>query len=91
VVQGGGSYRVQNQGNGEWKALLEKIEKIEMEYSESRELAYEEIWDDSALIEAWDAAAEEYEALNGPDKKWKSEPVNKSALYVFSSPHVLSQ
>ena len=27
---------------------------------ESRELAHEEIWDDSALIEAWDAAMEEY-------------------------------
>lgn len=27
---------------------------------ESRELTYEEIWDDSALIEAWDAAMDEY-------------------------------
>lgn len=28
---------------------------------ESRELTYDEIWDDSALIEAWNAATEEYE------------------------------
>jgi hypothetical protein len=28
---------------------------------ESRELTHEEIWDDSALIAAWDAANEEYE------------------------------
>jgi hypothetical protein len=27
----------------------------------SRELTHEEIWDDSALIEAWNAAEEEYE------------------------------
>jgi len=27
---------------------------------ESRELTHEEIWDDSALIEAWDAAIDEY-------------------------------
>jgi hypothetical protein len=28
---------------------------------ESRELTHEDIWDDSALIEAWNAAEEEYE------------------------------
>lgn len=28
---------------------------------ESRDLTHDEIWDDSALIEAWNAAAEEYE------------------------------
>lgn len=28
---------------------------------ESRELTHEEVWDDSALIAAWDAATEEYE------------------------------
>jgi hypothetical protein len=31
------------------------------EEEESRELTQEEIWDDSALIQAWDAANEEYE------------------------------
>lgn len=49
-------------------------------YEQSRELLHEEIWDDSALIEAWDAATEEYEAYNGPDKGWKKEPLHKSAL-----------
>lgn len=49
-------------------------------YEESRELSHEEIWDDSALIEAWDAATEEYEAYNGPDKGWKKEPVHQSPL-----------
>jgi hypothetical protein len=33
----------------------------EIEGEESRELTYEEIWDDSALIDAWNAATEEYE------------------------------
>ena len=28
---------------------------------ENRELTHEEIWDDSSLIQAWDAAMEEYE------------------------------
>lgn len=31
---------------------------------ESRELTYEEIWDDSALINAWNAATEEYEVCD---------------------------
>ncbi|KAF8486704.1 hypothetical protein JB92DRAFT_1511500 [Gautieria morchelliformis] len=53
---------------------------------ESRQLTHEEIWDDSALIHAWDAAVEEYEVLNGPDKKWKSEPVNKSPLWFNIPP-----
>ena len=34
------------------------------EGEESRELTYEEIWDDSALIDAWNAATEEYEVCN---------------------------
>lgn len=53
---------------------------------ESRELTRDEIWDDRALIEAWEAATEEYEVLNGPDKAWKNEPVHKSSLYVLSLP-----
>ncbi|KAF7319764.1 Dolichol-phosphate mannosyltransferase subunit 1 [Mycena kentingensis (nom. inval.)] len=48
---------------------------------DSRELTAEEIWDDSALIDAWNAATEEYEILNGPDKAWKNEPVHKSPLW----------
>ncbi len=31
----------------------------------SRDLTHEEIWDDSALIEAWDSAMEEYEVRQG--------------------------
>ena len=46
----------------------------------SRELTHEEIWDDSALVEAWNAAMEEYEAYNGPGKGWKEDPTVKSAL-----------
>ncbi|KAG7090626.1 hypothetical protein E1B28_009728 [Marasmius oreades] len=52
----------------------------------SRELTYEEIWDDSALVDAWNAATEEYEAYHGPDKGWKSEPVHKSPLWYNVPP-----
>ncbi|CAE6436430.1 unnamed protein product [Rhizoctonia solani] len=55
-------------------------------YQIDHSLAQEEIWDDSALIAAWDAATEEYESLNGPEKKWKEEPTNKSALWYASPP-----
>lgn len=51
--------------------------------TESRELTFGEIWDDSALIDAWNAATEEYEAYNGPDKGWKNEPIHKSPLYIL--------
>jgi hypothetical protein len=50
------------------------------EGEESRELTHEEIWDDSTLVNAWEAATQEYEAYHGPDKGWKKEPVNKSPL-----------
>jgi hypothetical protein len=41
------------------------------EWEESRELSHEEIWDDSALIEAWNAAAEEYEVCSAsPDSSF---------------------
>ncbi|CAE6467673.1 unnamed protein product [Rhizoctonia solani] len=55
-------------------------------YQIDHSLTKEELWDDSALIAAWDAAAEEYESLNGPEKKWKEEPVNKSALWYAPPP-----
>ncbi|KAF7306285.1 hypothetical protein MIND_00419400 [Mycena indigotica] len=66
--------------------------KQEPEYDDeddpdSRILTAEEIWDDSALIDAWNAATEEYEALNGPDKGWKSEPVHKSPLWYNVPPN----
>jgi hypothetical protein len=57
----------------------------DMNDEESRELTHGEIWDDSALIQAWDAAMEEYEAMNGPDKDWKKSPVHKSPLSVCLS------
>jgi hypothetical protein len=47
---------------------------------EGRELTHEDIWDDSSLIAAWNAATEEYKAYNGPEKGWKTEPVHKSPL-----------
>ncbi|KAJ3988238.1 hypothetical protein F5890DRAFT_1493147 [Lentinula detonsa] len=56
-----------------------------LEVEESRELAHEEIWDDSALIEAWNAATEEYKAYHGPDKGWKNEPVHKSPLILVGA------
>ena len=47
---------------------------------ESRELTHEEIWDDSALVNAWEAATEEYEAYHGSKKAWKTETVKKAPL-----------
>ncbi|KAI0747815.1 hypothetical protein C8Q80DRAFT_1168632 [Daedaleopsis nitida] len=61
-------------------------EEEEEDEDESRELAHEEIWDDSALIEAWNSAAAEYDAYHGPGKKWKEEPVNKSPLWYNVPP-----
>ncbi|KAG8736371.1 hypothetical protein FRC10_009396 [Ceratobasidium sp. 414] len=55
-------------------------------YTIDHELTQEDIWDDSALIEAWDAAVEEYESLNGPGKAWKEGPVHKSALWYAPPP-----
>jgi len=53
----------------------------EGEYDEeSRELTHEEIWDDSALVDAWEAAQQEYEAYHGGNKVWKDEPVKKAPL-----------
>jgi len=47
---------------------------------ESRELSHGEIWDDSSLVEAWEAAQQEYEMHHGSNKDWKTEPVKKSPL-----------
>lgn len=55
------------------------------EEEESRELTHEEIWDDSALVNAWEAATEEYEAYHGSKKAWKTENVNKAPLYDILS------
>ncbi|KAL0950484.1 hypothetical protein HGRIS_007296 [Hohenbuehelia grisea] len=53
---------------------------------ESRQLTNNEIWDDSALIDAWDAANEEYEAFHGPGKDWKTERVHKSPMWYNVPP-----
>ncbi|KAI0638818.1 hypothetical protein C8Q77DRAFT_8666 [Trametes polyzona] len=66
-------------------------EEEEEEEEESRELTHEEIWDDSALIDAWNSAAAEYEAFHGPGKKWKSEPVKKSPLWYNVPPATTSK
>jgi hypothetical protein len=50
--------------NGEEDAYDDDEEEEEKE-EESRFLTHEEIWDDSALIEAWNAANEEYEVRLG--------------------------
>ncbi|KAH9891275.1 hypothetical protein C8Q73DRAFT_747247 [Cubamyces lactineus] len=63
----------------------------EEEEEESRELTHEEIWDDSALIEAWNSAAAEYEAFHGPGKKWKEQPVKKSPLWYNVPPATTSK
>ena len=39
----------------------QELEDGEEEEEESRELTHEEIWDDSALVNAWDSAMAEYE------------------------------
>ncbi|KAI0344276.1 hypothetical protein BDW22DRAFT_1355625 [Trametopsis cervina] len=56
------------------------------EEDESRELTHEEIWDDSALIDAWNSATAEYETYHGRNKNWKSEPVKKSPLWYNVPP-----
>ncbi|KAF9513059.1 hypothetical protein BS47DRAFT_1014804 [Hydnum rufescens UP504] len=38
-------------------------------------------WDDRALMDAWNAANEEYERMHGPGQKWKNEPVHKASLW----------
>jgi len=59
--------------------LSEDVDEEEDE-EESRQLNQEEIWDDSALIAAWDAANEEYEAIHGKNKDWKKERAHNSPL-----------
>ncbi|CDO74792.1 hypothetical protein BN946_scf185001.g40 [Trametes cinnabarina] len=63
----------------------------EEEEEESRELTHEEIWDDSALIDAWNSAAAEYEAFHGKGKSWKDEPVKKSPLWYNVPPVTTSK
>ncbi len=61
--------------------VVEMEEEEEGEFEdESRELNHGEIWDDSSLVEAWEAAQQEYEVHHGSNKDWKTEPVKKSPL-----------
>ncbi|CAA7266309.1 unnamed protein product [Cyclocybe aegerita] len=63
----------------------------EGEYEEeSRELTHEEIWDDSALVDAWESAMEEYRLYHGSEDDWKKEPLKKSPLW-YNIPVDLSQ
>ncbi|KAI0089803.1 hypothetical protein BDY19DRAFT_940918 [Irpex rosettiformis] len=60
--------------------------ELEEEEEESRELTHDEMWDDSALIEAWNSATAEYEAYHGKNKEWKNETVKKSPLWYNVPP-----
>ncbi|KAG8220224.1 hypothetical protein J3R82DRAFT_1261 [Butyriboletus roseoflavus] len=62
----------------------------EKEEEESRALTHEEIWDDAALIDAWNSAEAEYEAYHGASKVWKTETVKKSPLW-YNTPHAPPQ
>ncbi|KAF8174756.1 hypothetical protein BJ912DRAFT_989710 [Pholiota molesta] len=55
--------------------------EYEEDEEESRELTHEEIWDDSALVYAWESAMEEYQSYHGGEDAWKKEPVKKSPLW----------
>ncbi|KAI0301899.1 transcriptional repressor TCF25-domain-containing protein [Multifurca ochricompacta] len=58
------------------------------EEEESRELTHNEIWDDSALIAAWESATAEYEAYHGKGKGWKRDPpVKRSPLWYNVPPN----
>ena len=78
TIHGGGPPNRQSKAKD--KEVVSGDDEAEREDGESRELTHEEIWDDSALVDAWNAAMEEYETYNGPDKGWKKEPVHKSPL-----------
>lgn len=80
-----GTANVLNEGNWETdengetapNAEVADEDEDDVEEDESRELTHEEIWDDSALIAAWDAANEEYEvwillygSLSDSNKPW---------------------
>ncbi|KAG6840176.1 hypothetical protein C0991_008406 [Blastosporella zonata] len=66
---------------GQPSASYVKVVGDESMDEDGRDLTHDEIWDDSALIDAWNAATEEYEAYNGPDKGWKKDPIHTSPLW----------
>ncbi|KAI0960902.1 hypothetical protein AcV7_000153 [Taiwanofungus camphoratus] len=71
---------------GSAEAEYAEEEEEEEEEEESRDLTHEEIWDDSALVDAWNSAMAEYEAFHGPGKKWQEAPVKKSPLWYNVPP-----
>ncbi|KAG7450880.1 uncharacterized protein BT62DRAFT_928161 [Guyanagaster necrorhizus] len=50
-------------------------------FEESRELTHAELWDDSVLIDAWEAVHEEYAAYHGGDIALKTNPTKRSPLW----------
>ncbi|KAH0838721.1 hypothetical protein J3R83DRAFT_7051 [Lanmaoa asiatica] len=65
---------------------VEEDEAVDVEEEEGRPLTHEEIWDDAALVDAWNSAEAEYEAYHGGSKAWKTEPVKKSPLW-YNNPY----
>ncbi|KAH8101564.1 hypothetical protein BXZ70DRAFT_891485 [Cristinia sonorae] len=91
----GGSGPKVNYGGGEDEEVGEDVgeggeegeNEDEDEDEESRVLTKEEIWDDSALIDAWNSASAEYESFHGKgNKSWKEEPVKRSPLWYNIPP-----
>ncbi|KAG6879016.1 hypothetical protein C0992_005843 [Termitomyces sp. T32_za158] len=77
----GRNYNDNHQRNNIGQAATSSKAGVDHEMEEGRNLTHDEIWDDSALVDAWNAATEEYEAYHGPDKGWKKEPIHKSPLW----------
>ncbi|KAK0432749.1 uncharacterized protein EV420DRAFT_1603805 [Desarmillaria tabescens] len=50
-------------------------------FEHSRELTHAEIWNDSVLIDAWEAVHEEYAAYHGGDTALKTNPTKRSPLW----------
>ncbi|KAF9242365.1 hypothetical protein BU15DRAFT_43961 [Melanogaster broomeanus] len=71
--------------NGDGDNMGDGMEEANAE-EESRELTHNEIWDDSALIDAWNSAEAEYEAYHGDPKGWKAECVKQSPLW-YNKPY----
>ncbi|KZT58488.1 hypothetical protein CALCODRAFT_482266 [Calocera cornea HHB12733] len=72
--------------NGSAPPQAKKQKRDPKSWQTSRNLTHDEIWDDSALVQAWDAAMEEYRAVNGEEKGWMREPTSKSALWWNAQP-----
>ncbi|KZO99721.1 hypothetical protein CALVIDRAFT_534147 [Calocera viscosa TUFC12733] len=72
--------------NGSSPSQPKKQKRDPKSWQTSRSLTHDEIWDDSALVNAWDAAMEEYRAVNGDEKGWMYEPTDRSALWWNSQP-----